>query len=1068
MVDNVDRPQVSLESGLIKIFKQATRVIALALSKIQPSLSNLWSSPGRFTQADRHKFGFVVVSACSLVLLGGWICSFSWNVMSTLLLYVLLGSFTFLVWFQREPTHHQLNVMFKSMEAIRHSIVSLESSIARNPVAPTFVADVRHSLPIMSKEVPPQRESRETLEKSVQTVGQPASLIGELDAVMKNIDELAVLCHDLIASGILEDFSASAVVVLARAVITKFSLNKRGQLSDQVIECLREAYVHLPDLQPVSYAFAYSLGIRFMLSYSNDDYKEATIILDRDIASRHPGDSSDTYLGRASALVAMIAYARSIIYGNPECLEESISRIRTALSLNSLPYSLRPAFTQVLESGQKRRSEVFGVTGSLEEWPSSDLGVSSLLYLATSVAKLNGDLSVTSVDDDGQSQNIETLLSVGHLDGIVDIEEAIKSYRMLLDSFNSSDFTNYAVSLALAQQLLRAFKLTYNIQYLDESIAIFRDILKMPVSRAFFLPISRRLIASISSRFSFLSRREDLDEIMQLFPKAVNDSHARVPDRFEVSCEWAQAARNNRHPSILSAYDIAMSLMQDSLTFAPTLDVQQSRLIAMRDRYKKLPLDYASYLVDEGQVERAIETLDQGRTLIWSQIHGFRTPVDQIFWADPSLAGRFAAVNRELETLTLSASPIRNIELEDPDARGHKWVDPFGQLVLEQRKLLEARDGLISSIRALPGFESFFKAPQFDTLRSAASQGPVIIINNCEWRSDIIIVLHNSPPSLITTTSDFYERANELRDRLVNARQDHGIDSTEYEDALRTVLNDLYDLVGEPVLQRLRALNIPEQSRVWWCPTSAFCSLPLHAMGPIPSENDNDVKRYFMDLYIPSYTTSLSALIESHRVGSKISEKPSILLVAPLSERLPGISEEIEVIRSIGWNGTTLIAETATPTTVMETLRDHRFAHFACSGKLKTGKPFDTSFELNGGEHLTLLEIIRSRLPVAEFAFLSADYTAAPNDESIDESLNLTVAMQICGFRSVVGTMWMMVDMDGPDLAKYFYKSILSGRKEEVHYYERSAKALRKAVQKLRRKRGITLERWVNYVHYGA
>ncbi|KAH9007634.1 hypothetical protein EDB84DRAFT_1553506 [Lactarius hengduanensis] len=76
--------------------------------------------------------------------------------------------------------------------------------------------------------------------------------------------------------------------------------------------------------------------------------------------------------------------------------------------------------------------------------------------------------------------------------------------------------------------------------------------------------------------------------------------------------------------------------------------------------------------------------------------------------------------------------------------------------------------------------------------------------------------------------------------------------------------------------------------------------------------------------------------------------------------------------------------------------------------------------------------------------------------------------MQYCGFRSVVGTMWEMADTDGRDLAKNFYKSLLSSQATSVPYYERSAGALRDAIRKLRGKRGITLERWVNFVHYGA
>ena len=85
----------------------------------------------------------------------------------------------------------------------------------------------------------------------------------------------------------------------------------------------------------------------------------------------------------------------------------------------------------------------------------------------------------------------------------------------------------------------------------------------------------------------------------------------------------------------------------------------------------------------------------------------------------------------------------------------------------------------------------------------------------------------------------------------------------------------------------------------------------------------------------------------------------------------------------------------------------------------------------------------------------------------MDEGLHLAAAVQYCGFRSVVGTMWAMVDEDGQDLAKHFYKALFSGSRG-MPYHERSAKALRFAVKKLRSKRQITLERWVNFVHYGA
>ena len=507
-----------------------------------------------------------------------------------------------------------------------------------------------------------------------------------------------------------------------------------------------------------------------------------------------------------------------------------------------------------------------------------------------------------------------------------------------------------------------------------------------------------------------------------------------------------------------------MSSMQASLTFAPTLDSQHSRLAATRYSWHMIPLDYASYHIHTGHLEQAIETLELGRGLLWSEMRGLRTSIDQIRLADSNLADKFSAINRELETLALTFSLNNGVDRNN-DLEG---MDPYGHSVMRKQKLLNDREKLITQIQALPGLDTFLKPPSFDTLRSAASHGPVIIISHCEWRSDILILLHNSPPSLIPTSDDFYIRAKKLQDQLVGERR-KGLESGTYEDALRAVLKELYELVGRPVIKRLNELNIPEQSRVWWCPTSVFCSLPLHAMGPIPS--DVGPPRYFLDLYIASYTPSLWALIESRMTNSQTFEKPSMLLVLQPDAFMVRALDEMKAVQGACSRTKTLIGATATPGVVLESLRDHRFVHIVCHGLLEPGKPFDSSFKLYQGKRLSLIDIVRSQLPNAEFAFLAACHTAELTDESpADEALHLAAAMQYCGFRSVVGTMWAMADTDGRDLASNFYKSVFSGGKRGVYHHERTAEALRDAVVRLRRRkgRGMTLERWVNYVHYGA
>ncbi|KAH9173127.1 hypothetical protein EDB89DRAFT_808253 [Lactarius sanguifluus] len=100
-------------------------------------------------------------------------------------------------------------------------------------------------------------------------------------------------------------------------------------------------------------------------------------------------------------------------------------------------------------------------------------------------------------------------------------------------------------------------------------------------------------------------------------------------------------------------------------------------------------------------------------------------------------------------------------------------------------------------------------------LNSAAAHGPVVIINQSKWRSDIIILHKYSPPSVISTPSSFHDRANRLKNQLLRARKESGLDSRDYDLTLASVLSDLYKLVGKPVIDKLRQLEVPENSRVW-------------------------------------------------------------------------------------------------------------------------------------------------------------------------------------------------------------------------------------------------------------
>ena len=896
-----------------------------------------------------------------------------------------------------------------------------------------------------------------------------------VENTMQNIGEMAALCQELLTSNISDDSITRAITVFARAALEQLRPWVLDQPLDQAIECLRVARKHRPDRREARFVLSWSLCC-CCLTFVSDDYEEAVSILDEIITCSVPGDSQDEFVDMARHLVTSLMICRSYSGGTPEYLEEAIRRARSyldSLSVEERPHS-HFAFV-FLEEATRQRLRHLGSTETLA--PSSCDSQHFQPVPGPSFSE-NKYLELYRM-----GRRMELLVSViQNSTDKMKVDEAIEEGRSLLSSSSPKEPLAQHLFYSFSKMLFKAFESTNNMEYLNESITACRQSLERPLPPAMRFGSLFQLCVSLSTRATSFPDHcaQDMEEFLKLLPQCINDRLPSFPERFRMACLWALHARRIRHPSVSTAYETAVSLIQDTLLVIPTLQLQHASLTEVSDVSYRMPLDYASYQIDLQKFEEAIEILEKGRALLWSEMRNLRLSIDQLLKADPDLGHAFASVNQDLEELTKSIPPTHRLSMGGGVPDGLTAVDPFGRLLLKQCRLSKERDRLISQIKALPGFDSFPKSPSYDMLRSAASSGPVIIINHSFWRSDILILLPNTSPSHIPTPSNFYHRAKALKDDLLDARSRHGPDSHRYNQTLAHVLTELYNLVGKPVIDRLGQLNVPEQSRIWWCPTSVFCSLPLHAMGPIPSD-DGVEGRYFLDIYISSYTPTLSALIhdsEPRDSESPTLALPSLLLVAHFDVPSPDVPvsevcEDIKVVQQLKTRLSvkSLILEEATPSSALDNLRDHQFVHFVCHGTLEDRKPFEAGFELHASERLTLLDIVRTRLPAAEFAFLSACHTAELTDgSSADEGLHLAAAMQYCGFRSVVGTMWAMANEDGPDLAKYFYKSMFpkEDKGESVPHYKRSAGALRDAVKKLRKTRGVTLERWVNFIHYGA
>jgi len=196
----------------------------------------------------------------------------------------------------------------------------------------------------------------------------------------------------------------------------------------------------------------------------------------------------------------------------------------------------------------------------------------------------------------------------------------------------------------------------------------------------------------------------------------------------------------------------------------------------------------------------------------------------------------------------------------------------------------------------------------------------------------------------------------------------------------------------------------------------------------------------------------------------------------PGQMRLPGTLRELRLIReqvnSTNVNLTVIQGKEATPDTVLKALTNSTIAHFACHGTQNVLDPLKSGLLLNGGS-LELSTLIRTHLPQARLAFLSACETAMGDDDQPDEAIHIAAGMLAAGFKNVIATMWTIPDNAAPIVAKEVYKRLLIPNVNPADIKGKNvAKALHSSIELLREelvKKGTHgfLE-WMPFIHLGA
>jgi CHAT domain-containing protein/tetratricopeptide (TPR) repeat protein len=800
---------------------------------------------------------------------------------------------------------------------------------------------------------------------------------------------------------------------------------------DEAIVLDREALHLLPQGHPHRSTTLNNLSVYFSSRYRQlgamQDLNEAIGLIREALDPRSQGDADPSMSLRN---LADHLFSRYEQLGVTEDLDEAIVLDREALELCPHGHPLRCSSLINLATDLVSRYELLGAMPDLDEALVLDREALDLCpqgHPDRAMSLNNLAVHLTS--------RYYQLGATGDLNEVISLDREALHLRPQGHLDRSMSLHNLACHLFSRYEQLGA------VRDLEEAIVLVRQALDLrPQGHLERSSSLDNLARYLRNRFTRSKQLQDKEELFGLYAQLVHTPQIVSTMDLYATRSWIRVAEDFQHPTTLLAYETSLRLLIQHLAILPPLP---RHLVILKSRTLSLAVDAFSACLRNCSLTNAVELLEQGRGVFWSQLTRLHSPLDNV--KASGSAGKSLA-----DEFTRLSSLIRNA-INSPGADQHEQLC----------RLNYEMERVATDIRKLPGLSRFLLPMLFSDLQCAASGGPVIIVNASKYSCDALIVFLDRYPvhiPLQITKENVQDLSTELDTLTVLAKK---VDVTR---DLGSFLRKLWDQIVSPIVDSLQT-TLPSQSRIWWCPTAEFSVLPLHAAGPYRKGQQN-----LPHIYISSYTPTLTALIRSRRRDPSNSTVEQKCFIAIGQANAAGETELVSVGAELDTIGqrvdglatfTRIDGEESCTSRVVEELGKNEWVHLACHGLPNRKQPFDSAFALHDG-HFTIQRIIGCDLKNPEFAYLSACHTTVGDKESPDEVIHLASAMQFAGFRSVIGTMWAVDDGETNKITSTFYMHMV----DESGCLDHTLAAF--ALNKTMKSVNIPLDQRILYIHLGA
>ncbi|THU81011.1 TPR-like protein [Dendrothele bispora CBS 962.96] len=605
-----------------------------------------------------------------------------------------------------------------------------------------------------------------------------------------------------------------------------------------------------------------------------------------------------------------------------------------------------------------------------------------------------------------------------HLGELGDIENAILVEQQAVDLTPDGHVSKAAWLNNLGNAFKSRFDHLGELRDIENAILVKQQAVDLtPDGHVRKAEMLKTLGDAFRGRFGCSGEPRDIMEASVAYKQATENTSSHPFSRYDATRRWADLCSKHQSPSsALDAYTVVMEIIPQ---LAWTINAAAAMAISV------------------GDLPKAVEWLEEGRSVIWKQILQLHTPLDELRQQCPDIADDLLRVSLDLANAGTSSFRDNGSEINHKDAE---------EEAQHHRRLAAKYEGLLQQVRELDDFGSFLRPKKFSELAPAARNGPVVIINVHESGCGALVVCPSTdvihvPLPMISSGeaakmhSDLISLLNAYYPRGRNPSQNSVNDEASIFDLniIGEILRKLWVFVAQPILSAVEGILYENShdslAHITWCATGAFAFLPLHAAG-IYGCDDPTKNMDISDFVVSSYTTTLTAMLSSiSKPKQNPTKTPSVLIVSQLGTEATPLTwtvKEVEVIQHYISPGHTchLSNELATVGAVLGEMSKHEIIHFACHGIQDMQNPLNSAFTLCDGR-LELNTLMKLSLKNAELAVLSACETATGDERLPEEAVHLAAGMLAIGYPSVIATMWSIWDPDAPLIADKLYGNLL-------------------------------------------